>query len=61
MNHGDDEFGGQIVIAGVFWAAVAMWGTYETSDFFYHSRHTGVDKSNRANKSLKRFNKKGTY
>ena len=36
MNHGDDEFGGQIVIAGVFWAAVAMWGTYETSDFFYH-------------------------
>lgn len=36
MNHGDDEIGGQIVIAGVFWAAVAMWTTYETTDFFYH-------------------------
>lgn len=36
MNHGDDEFGGQIVIAGVFWAAVAMWATYGTSDCLYH-------------------------
>lgn len=36
MNHGDDEIGGQIVIAGVFWAAVAMWATYETSDCLYH-------------------------